>query len=167
MIIRITKAPKDLPISVFLAGGITNCPDWQKEVEDHLHLIRTLEFIIYNPRRDDWKDLGDKDLIKQITWEHNAIRQADMVSFWFPKETLCPITLFELGAQLELRKPTNMVIGCHPEYARKKDVEIQAGLKGFKVYDNLFDLGYQLSERCFRQIIDKENLYNYKQATIQ
>jgi hypothetical protein len=63
----------------------------------------------------------------QIRWEYGRIRNADVMSFWFPKETLCPITLFELGAALERGKP--LAVGSHPDYPRKLDIEIQIPLR--------------------------------------
>ena len=29
---------------------------------------------------------------------HDALRDVHAISFWFPKETICPIVLYELGA---------------------------------------------------------------------
>lgn len=39
----------------------------------------------------------------------------------FPKETLCPITLYELGTWsiLSQRTGTKIFIGCHKEYLRR------------------------------------------------
>jgi hypothetical protein len=49
-----------------------------------------------------------------------------MISFWFCKESIQPIVLFELGAHLMTNKP--IVIGVDPGYERKQDVEIQTAL---------------------------------------
>ena len=41
-------------ISVFLAGGITDCPDWQSEVIKYLRryeINNKLDLVVYNPRR--------------------------------------------------------------------------------------------------------------------
>jgi hypothetical protein len=109
--------------SLFLAGGITNCPDWQKEM---VYLLKDEDVILLNPRRKNFPmgDLTESD--KQIKWEYNHLEKADAISFWFPKETLCPITLYELGARLRTHK--NVFIGVHPEFARKIDVEVQTEL---------------------------------------
>jgi len=39
----------------------------------------------------------------------------------FPCETLCPITLYELGTWSILSQQTGakLFVGCHPEYKRK------------------------------------------------
>jgi hypothetical protein len=34
----------------------------------------------------------------QIQWEFEHLRKADTILFWFPKESICPIALYELGA---------------------------------------------------------------------
>ena len=39
--------------SIFLAGGITGCPDWQKHV---VTTLRDLPVRIYNPRRSDFPE---------------------------------------------------------------------------------------------------------------
>jgi hypothetical protein len=52
--------------------------------------------------------------------------------FYFAQETLCPITLFELGAALERNIYTtfkqDIIVYCEPEYSRKFDVELQIKL---------------------------------------
>ena len=110
--------------SIFLAGGITGCPDWQKKVVEK---IKDLDIVIYNPRRADF-DISDTNASKiQIEWEHNMLRKADVISFWFCKETIQPITLYELGAHTVTSKP--LIIGMDKGYERREDVEIQTKLE--------------------------------------
>lgn len=109
--------------SLFLAGGITGCPDWQKEVVDN---ISDLDIIVYNPRRKNFPIDDPTASFKQIKWEHDMLRKADIISFWFCSETMCPIVLYELGAWSMTQKP--LVIGMDPEYSRRQDVEIQTKL---------------------------------------
>ena len=107
--------------SVFLAGGITNCPDWQSDIRTKLKNIT-----MFNPRRKDFP-MGDPGAaLKQIKWEHDYFRVANSILFWFPCETLCPIVLYELGAWSMTSK--SIFVGVHPEYARRQDVEIQTRL---------------------------------------
>ena len=54
---------------------------------------------------------------------------SDLVVFWFCEETLCPITLFELGKMLGQRK--NVIVGSDPEYARLFDLNVQLRLEGY------------------------------------
>lgn len=123
--------------SLFLAGGITNCPNWQLDLVD---LLKNENIIILNPRRKNFL-LNDPIVNKkQIKWEHNHLRKAKAISFWFPKETLCPIVLYELGSWSMTDKP--LFIGVHPEYKRREDVEIQTKLvrPDIKIVYNLKDL---------------------------
>ncbi len=109
--------------SIFLAGGISNCPDWQAEMVATL-ANETLTLI--NPRRADFPMHDPTAAPLQIEWEFQHLRLADAILFWFPKETLCPITLFELGAQSRGEKP--LFVGVHPAYQRRQDVEVQLRL---------------------------------------
>lgn len=107
--------------SVFLAGGITGCPDWQSEIR---YLLK--DIIMFNPRRADFP-IGDPNAaLEQIKWEHDYLRVANSILFWFPCETLCPIVLYELGAWSITNK--QIFVGVHPNYQRKQDVEIQTKL---------------------------------------
>lgn len=127
--------------SVFLAGGISNCPNWQIEL---VNKLKDTDLFFLNPRRHNFP-MGDKEEgMKQIKWEFAHIKRADMISFWFPKETLCPITLFELGACSMMDKP--IFVGCHPDYKRRFDVEIQLELRRpeVEIVYSLDDLANQL-----------------------
>ncbi|KAL6066380.1 Nucleoside 2-deoxyribosyltransferase [Balamuthia mandrillaris] len=124
-------------LTLFLAGGITGCVDWQKEVLAPL-LSQCPSLRVFNPRRAKW-DASDKSLsAQQIKWEHDHLRKASAILFWFPHETLCPISLYELGAW-SMKNDRPLFVGCHPEYQRKLDVEIQTGLvrPEIAVRDNL------------------------------
>lgn len=128
--------------SVFLAGGITGCPDWQQEL---VKLLNDTSLILLNPRRADFP-IGDPGTAQeQITWEHNHLRVADTISFWFAKETIQPIALYELGSWSMSDKP--IFIGIHPEYPRRQDVEIQTKLvrPEVNIVYSLEDLAIQLS----------------------
>ncbi len=109
--------------SVFLAGGITNCPDWQSYVAEKL---KGLPIAVFNPRRKSYPQ-DKKYIFEQIEWEHQRLREADILAFWFSEGSLNPIVLFELGSALERDKP--IIVGVHPDYPRKTDVEIQTKLE--------------------------------------
>ena len=130
--------------SLFLGGGITDCPDWQAEI---IELIQSRipekissRVVLFNPRRADFDVTNPNESERQIDWEYSHLVCADVVLFWFPKETLCPITLFELGKMLGSGR--RIVVGCHPEYKRKFDVEYQISLEHpeFKVASSLEEL---------------------------
>ena len=119
-------SPKHEPgdILVFMAGGITGCPLWAAELAEMLSDVDGL--VLMNPRRADFP-IGDPNAaLEQVSWEHDHLRMADAILFWFPCETLCPITLYELGAWSMRRKA--LWVGVHPDYARRLDVEIQTHL---------------------------------------
>lgn len=111
-------------VTVFLAGGITGCPDWQAEMETKLEGIPNL--VTFNPRRPSFDVRDPSWSVEQIAWEHRHLSIADYTLFWFPKEGMCMITLFELGKLLGQGKP--IFLGCHPEYVRAFDVQQQARL---------------------------------------
>lgn len=126
---KILKAPEKFYDQrqhvIFLAGGITNCPDWQKEITSHMefgfgHLSNVL---VANPRRDNFNMADKRATEQQIEWEFKMLQRADAVLFWFPRETLCPITLYELGSYTEKKK--HLIIGVDEGYGRKLDVKHQ------------------------------------------
>lgn len=125
-------------ISIFLAGGISGCENWQKHVAEKLS---NLDYAtVVNPRRDDWK--VDKDEVKesarQIKWEFEYIRKTTDILFWFTDDTLQPISLYELGAALERNKcyqneiGQRIFLGSDKNYKRVLDLKIQAKLVGYK-----------------------------------
>lgn len=107
---------------LFLAGGISGCPDWQQEA---LSLLQSQDILVLNPRRSS--PFEEKMAEEQIRWEYDALRAVDTVLFWFPSETLCPIALYELGV-FSQRLGTKLFVGTDPNYARRFDVQIQLDL---------------------------------------
>ncbi|MDY6902992.1 MAG: nucleoside 2-deoxyribosyltransferase domain-containing protein [Cyanobacteriota bacterium] len=109
--------------AIFLAGGISGCPDWQSQM---VELLEPSPWIILNPRRANFPIHEPDASRQQIAWEYKHLRLASAILFWFPKETICPIVLYELGAWSMTDKP--LFIGVHPNYPRRQDVEIQTSL---------------------------------------
>lgn len=112
--------------SIFMAGGIVNCPDWQSEVVEHLGSLGIEDYVLFNPRRKKFPFDDPTAAPEQIVWEYDYFRLADAILFWFPCETLCPIVMYELGAWSMTDKP--IFVGVHPDYQRRQDVEIQTKL---------------------------------------
>lgn len=138
--------------SIFLAGTITGTWDWQKVAATFLfnHLR---EITVFNPRRKNFNVEDDLDE-EQITWEFNHLKTANLILFWFEKETVGPITLFELGRHFS----GNIIVGCNPDYPRKKDLEIQMGLArpDLKLFNSLTDVLNQ-AVQDLRQISSKKS----------
>jgi hypothetical protein len=134
---------------VFVAGGISNCHDWQAEFIKHFENEGDYLTLI-NPRRYDFDITNPSMSEEQIEWEYKRIQESEIMVFWFPHETLCPITLYELGAAVHSNKV--LFVGCHPEYKRKFDVVKQLSLVRpeikvcFSVDDLAGQLKYYLSE---------------------
>ena len=141
--------------SLFLAGSITGCWDWQKEMSQKLSKIDILT--ICNPRRKNFKSFKGaadyEESRKQIEWEFKLLQQVTQISFWFSFETLAPITLYELGRVIEKNvqyfndpmKGQRIFIGVDPNFERKFDVETQVGLQGYT--DDISDNINHLIER--------------------
>lgn len=127
--------------SIFLAGGITGCPDWQQELVSKL---KHSNLAILNPRQANFPIRETEAAKFQIKWEYEHLRRASAISFWFPHETLCPIVLYELGAWSMTSK--TIVVGVHPKYQRRQDVEIQTSLARpeVKIVYSLDDLAKQI-----------------------
>jgi hypothetical protein len=149
----------DVPHLVFMAGGITDCPDWQAYYYDLVKHRIPDDFVLINPRRDNF-DVRDPSMSdEQIKWEYKWLQRASIVSFWFPQETLCPITLFELGKELGLQcgphPRKKIVLGMHPDYKRRVDVETQTALvdPNIEISYTLEDLSAQLILECHRAMV--------------
>ncbi|MDP1695884.1 MAG: nucleoside 2-deoxyribosyltransferase domain-containing protein [archaeon] len=129
--------------SLFLAGGITGCRDWQSELA---RLLSETNLAILNPRRKFFPKDDPNIEEEQIGWEYEHLKKANAVSFWFPPETLCPITLYELGKQSASRK--KLFLGLHIAYERIRDVEIQTRLirSDVRIVYSLQNLSEQIRE---------------------
>lgn len=108
-------------VDLFLGGGISNCPDWQAEAIDILSTQFNNGYTVSNPRRSEGLERTGDEAARQIAWEHKNISRAEAIMFWFPEETLCPITLFELGVELG-KLNRKIYVGTHPNYQRRFDL---------------------------------------------
>jgi len=158
------KGSSTSTFKIFLAGGITNCPDWQAEIISRISSqVKNSSVTIFNPRRTRWK----KDEIKeeeQITWEHKYLQLVDLVVFWFPEETLCPIALYELGV-CNAKRIDSIIIGYHRNYKRRTDVLIQSTLAGYK--DNFYLTLDKLISRILGFIVQSQLEWNPDKDTVE
>lgn len=118
--------PADGPV-VFLAGGITGCPDWQADARAR---FADTNLVVCNPRRVEFDTTDPAAADEQIAWEVMHLRIADLTLFWFPSpsgDVPQPIALFELGMALGDRKcwGRKLVLGVDPDYCRRHDVITQ------------------------------------------
>jgi hypothetical protein len=123
---KYVEAPSEytgLEPALFLAGGITGCDDWQARL---VRLLTASSLVLLNPRRRNFPIDDPGAAEEQIQWEFRHLRRCAGRLFWFPPETLCPITLYELGAWSMVPGP--LFVGVDPRYQRKRDVEIQTRL---------------------------------------
>ena len=137
--------------SIFLAGGISNCRDWQKEMVELLSVNDNLT--VFNPRRENFKvfkgSSGYLESEKQIAWEHKYLRKASQIAFWFSRETVQPMTLFELGSAFS-GSAAELFVGVDLDYARYFDVVIQC---------KLADHTGRIAENI-NQLAEAVNIYN-------
>jgi len=154
--IPVITAPDPTPdglsgVTVFLAGGISGCADWQQMLI--AKLTGTMVTAV-NPRRPYGIAMEGPEAVDQIAWERRWLmhpHQIDIISFWFPEETLCPITLLELGKALMLPKDVRVVVGCHPNYQRRFDVIEQCKERPeITVVDTLHDLAGEIRAAAFQ-----------------
>jgi hypothetical protein len=131
--------PEDSRPTLFLAGTITGAEDWQKSATEYLATTRP-DILVINPRQDNFNVKDPTAADKQVEWEHNKLSFADGILFWFPKEGISAITMFELGHYIT--SPVFIYVGCHPEFWRAFDVNKQLSLKvpNLKVHKTLIDL---------------------------
>jgi hypothetical protein len=121
--VKYVEAPKPYDgagPAVFLAGGITGCPDWQAVAAGKL--LKHAD--VLNPRRRDYA-ASDEEYARQVEWEFRHLRLADLIMYWFPAGAVQPVALFELGAFAASRKP--IAVGADPGYPRRMDVRLQLG----------------------------------------
>lgn len=117
------EAPGEIDIrgkALFLAGGITDCPDWQGEA---LSMLLPTPYIVLNPRRKTFPTGSRAVKAEQVAWEYRWLRMVNVILFWFPPTGVQPIALYELGAATAMGKPLS--VGAHPDYCRRADIELQ------------------------------------------
>jgi len=129
---QVIRALESLPFRItttwnkilYLAGGIRSTHDWRSEVEEAL---KDTNLTIINPVHIGFTEKSAIAQHNQIAWEQMAISLSDAILFWFTPETLCPMTLYELGYAMS-RGEQRLFIGTDPCYARRVDVQVQLKL---------------------------------------
>ena len=124
------------PIRIFLAGGITDCADWQSTVVSSFEADKDFKdknIILYNPRRENWNmSMNSKaEAQRQIEWEFKRLEKMDIFSMYFAasQTSVGPICLYELGryvCRMQMRFPQDwqlrIVVDIENGYLRENDV---------------------------------------------
>ena len=150
------KPPQEWPqgkFTVFLAGAIDmgRAGPWQSYVAKQLSAY---DVVILNPRRDDWDSsweqaIENPQFREQVAWEQRGLREADFRIFVFLNDSEAPITLLELGENIN--RPG--AVCCEPEYYRKGNVDINCATNGMPVFESLNKLIVHL-----QTILDEKGL---------
>lgn len=137
----------DRPI-LFAAGSIEMgaAEDWQDRLA---HDLRFARGTLLNPRRDDWdsswvQSIENEQFRRQVDWELDGLRCADVVALYLSPGTVSPISLLELGLYAESKK---LVVFCPEGYARKGNVDIVCRRFGVTAASSWDDWLTQLYER--------------------
>lgn len=148
-LLSVVAPQRDYPTpmkSVFLAGGISNCPDWQSKLISLLSGCKNLT--IFSPRRPNYPMDDPNEAHIQIEWEYDHLKTADMIVVWFSKGSVNPIVLYELGIWVNARPDIPAFIGIDPGYERADDVIIQTKLARpeIQITNNLTLLAQQIED---------------------
>ena len=132
------KSDKD--IFCFLAGGITDCYNWQDRVIKKLKIFDDCwgldNLVVCNPRRKNFPIDKQGEATKQIKWEYFYLTTCDIFSMYFcGGRSVQPICLYELGSYTRHFMNrygedvlNHIIVSCENEYSRKNDVIIQSEL---------------------------------------
>jgi hypothetical protein len=82
--------------SIFLAGGITNCENWQQKVSEVL--LKETSFFVLNPRRANFDRTKKEESESQIRWEHFYLNRADKVFFGSLRPRLAQLLFLNSGS---------------------------------------------------------------------
>ena len=85
--IEIVQAPNieknNEGVKLFIAGGISNCPDWQNilikriSIDKRIKNDKDVKITIFNPR---CKEIPE-DEYAQTLWEYERLKKSDIISF--------------------------------------------------------------------------------------
>jgi len=128
--------------SVFFAGTIDqgNSADWQSQLANTALFMK---YNIFNPRRPNWDSSWDNDFenphfFQQVNWELEAINQADIVIFYFAKDSKSPISLMELGYVVGIKKKCICV--CYSGFYRRGNIEVLCSKENIPLYYDLLSM---------------------------
>jgi hypothetical protein len=118
-------APEKPQQLLFLAGTIDmgNSEDWQDSFVKELRKMkdRGVEYIVYNPRRDEGFNDDKKEFEYQVNWELERLERSDRIVMHILGTSKSPITLMELGLFARSHK---LDVICESDFYRYGNVEI-------------------------------------------
>ncbi len=127
--------------SIFLAGTIDMgaSEDWQSKVEKH---FENTDYHIYNPRRVDWdkswkEEVENPVFYEQVTWELNALENAEYIIMLFLPDSKSPISLLELGLYAQSKK---IFVCCPKGFYKSGNIEIVCEYYNIPFYRTLGEL---------------------------
>jgi len=123
--------------SVFLAGSIEmdKAINWQQKCELELDS----SFNVFNPRRENWdaswkQEITNGNFKEQVTWELEALEQADIIIMFFDEKTKSPISLLEFGLYVKEKK---LLVVCQENFWRKGNIDIVCERYHIPQFNNL------------------------------
>lgn len=112
-------------LTIFLAGCAGN--DWRKEFVKHFK--NKDDYVFLDPKRDNWGEMPEEELKKQIAWEMKYLKHNNGIVFMFNDPVgVCPITLLEYGLW---GMSDNMVftsVCITPDYPKRLDLITQTNI---------------------------------------
>ncbi len=136
--------PAFYPKRVYLNGGISRFPQWQRDLSDSL---ANENIVIVDPRqrRVDRTKLSGGEVRELARTNHKKLLESEAFCIWFPEESKSPASLYELGVLASMPERP-LFVGADPNYFRLRDVVIQTSLvrPEVKVVTSLSDLAEQV-----------------------
>lgn len=127
--------------SIFLGGSIDQgeAENWQDKVA---RALDDLDVTILNPRRDDWdssweQSIDNPEFVQQVEWEIKAQEDADVLLYYFTKDSKSPVTMFEAGAW---GTKGDCVLCVEAGFYREANLQIYARHWKVPIYDNFDDM---------------------------
>jgi hypothetical protein len=121
-----------LPV-LYLAGTIDPAVNWQATA---IAALRPSPVLIANPRRERPNPAQD-DSVVAARWRERHLIIADVALFWFVGDDPDPMSLVELGSQLDAT--TGLAIGAAPNWPRREALaaRLRSEMPELTLFDSL------------------------------
>lgn len=123
-------------VTVFLAGTIDmgHSEDWQARADSLFNALPYGNYMLFNPRQDDWDSSRQGEMDYQVNWELEHLEDADYIIMNFLADSSSPITLLELGLHARSGK---LLVVCPEEFYRYDNVRITCAKYGVALVSSL------------------------------